>query len=523
MSEMVRSTGIVAASTLASRVLGLVRDVLMAALFSATGATDAFYVAFRIPNLMRRLVGEGVFTVSFIPVYTEYLVGNDFRGALDCAQKTLSALLAALTGLVFLGTVFAPQIVRVIAMGFDDAVRINDTVVMFRIMMPFLATAGLLAFSSGVLNAHRRFFAPAFAPVLLNVGIIAGILVLSGLTREPLYGVSAGVVLGGVLQVIMQIPYMVREGFRFRLSFTCSHPGLRKIARRGLLGIPAMGGQQINILIATLLGSFLAPGSISYIYFSDRLHELVLGVSVMAIGSVVFPEISERASRRDHAGLLSIYSRSVRMALFAAIPATAGLMIAGYPIVSVLLMHHRFTSYEAMMTYRALFWASAGISALAVTRITVPVFFALGQPRAPFFAAMVSFAVNAVSGYLLMQTPLRHAGLTLAVSIAAFVQMSILLVLLKIQIGSFRFGEIAASALKQIAAAGGMGLLVWLMTGLTGWNDGPFVPRLAYLMLIVFSGAGAYVALCLFMRSPEAGYLLDRIRARMRLTPKSRR
>ena len=214
-----------------------------------------------------------------------------------------------------------------------------------------------------------------------------------------------------------------------------------------------MGSQQINILVATLMASFLAPGSISYIYFSDRLHELVLGVTVMSIGSVVFPEMSELSARKDRGRLGEIYSLSVRSALFMAIPATVALMVAGFPIVSVLLMHNRFTSHEAVMTYRALFCASTGIVAIAVCRITVPLYFALGDPRTPFFAALASFAVNAVCGYFLMRTPLRHAGLTLSVAIAATAQMAILLVLLKRKRASLRAGEIALSALKQCVAA----------------------------------------------------------------------
>ncbi len=522
MSGIFRSTGIVAASTLLSRLLGLVRDVLMAAFFSATGATDAFYIAFRIPNLVRRLVGEGVFTISFIPVYTEYLVGGDPRDALDIARKTLSLLLALLAGLFVLGTLFAPGIVHVIAMGFDDPARIRDTTVMFRIMMPFLVTSGILAFCSGVLNSHKRFFAPAFAPVLLNAGIITGILFLGRLCDEPLYGVSAGVVLGGLLQVLLQIPYMARTGFRFRLTLNMDHPGLRKIVRIGLLGIPAMGGQQINILVAALLGSFLAPGSVSYIYFSDRLHELVLGVTVMAIGSVVYPEMSKAAARKDHARLVELYSRSVRMALFMAIPATVGLMVVGYPVVSVLFMHNRFTSHEALMTYRALFWAAPGIAAIAVTRSTVPVFFALGMPRAPFYAALASFAVTVACGLALMQTPLRHAGLTLAVTVASAVQAVILLVLLGRTIDAIGMKAIALSAVRQSAAAGIMGVVVWLMAGVTDWNSGPLAWRLAYLLLIVFSGAAAYVAACRAMKSPETAYIFEKFAALRRFSRGSR-
>ena len=395
MGRIFRSTGIVALSTLASRILGLARDILMAALFSATGATDAFYAAFRVPNLARRLVSEGVLTVSFIPVYTGYRTARGGREALELAQKTLTALLVVSSVIAAAGIVFAPGIVSGLAMGFEDHARIERTIVMFRIMFPYVAIAGVLAFCMGVLNSHRSFFAPAFAPVLLNVGIISGILFAGGMFTDPLYGVAAGVLAGGVLQIALQVPFMARAGFRMKLSLDMRHPGLGKIFRTSLLGIAGMGVHQINILVATLLGSYLADGSISYIYFSDRLHELVLGVTVVSIGNVMLPEMSAHAAREDAGALVGAYRASVRSALFFAIPATAALMIVGFPIISVLLMHNRFTALEAEMTYRALFYASAGIVGMAVARLTAPVYFALGDARTPFCRGRWSFTVNA--------------------------------------------------------------------------------------------------------------------------------
>ncbi len=509
MSGLVRSTGVVAVSTLASRILGLVRDMLMAAFFSATGATDAYYIAFRIPNLARRLVGEGVFTVSFIPVYTEYLVDRGTAEAFDLARKTLTALMAALAVLVALGMVFAPGVVRVLAMGFDDASRVDLTVVMFRIMFPFLLAAGFLAFSTGFLNSHKFFFAPAFAPVLLNVGIMAGILFFSGLFAEPLYGVCAGVLAGGLLQVVLQLPYLARAGFRIRLSAALNHPELKRIFRLGLLGIPGMGSQQINILVATLMASFLAPGSVSFIYFSDRLHELVLGITVVSIGSVVFPEMSQLAARKDYEKLGKLYSISMRSALFLAVPATVALMVVGFPIVSVILMHNRFTAHEATMTYRALLCASAGIVSIAVSRITVPVYYALRDPRTPLYAALFSFALNAACGYFLMRTPLEHAGLTLSVSIAATAQMAVLVALLKKKAVPIDGGEIIRSAVKHLAAAVFMGALVWFIANFVDWVGDAFAVRLLFIAALVIAGGAAYLAACLVLRAPEARYMLD--------------
>ena len=474
MGRLFRSTGIVAISTLASRVLGLARDIMMAALFSANGATDAFYAAFRVPNLARRLVSEGVLTVSFIPVYTEYLVNRGSGAALELAQKTLAAVLAAGAVMAAAGVLFAPGLVSALAIGFEDQARIERTVVMFRIMFPYVAFAGVLAFCMGLLNSHRRFFAPAFSPVLLNVGIISGILLSGGLFSNPLYAVSAGVMAGGVLQVLLQVPFMARTGFRMKLSLDFRHPELGRMFRTAALGIAGMGIHQVNILVATLLGSCLADGSISYIYFSDRLHELVIGVTVISIGTVMLPEMSAHAARDDRAALIGSYRASVRSALFFAVPATAALMIIGLPIISVLLMHNRFTAFEAGMTYRALFYASTGIVGLALVRLTAPVFFTLGDARTPFAAAAVSFALNAVCGWALMRTPLRHAGLTLAAAIAATAQAALLLGLLKRKAGEIGMRTLLVSAAKNAAAAAAMGVVIWNLSGMVNWEKAPF-------------------------------------------------
>ncbi len=487
------------------------RDMLMAAMFSATGATDAYYIAFRIPNLVRRLVGEGVLTISFIPVYTENVVTHGGAAAFNLAGRTLTAFMAGLAVVVALSLAFAPQVVHVLAMGFDDTAQVGMTVAMFRIMIPYLTMAGFLAFSMGLLNSHKFFFAPAFAPVLLNVGIISGILVFSRFFEEPLYGVCAGVLAGGLLQVILQVPYLARAGFRVRFSAPVINSDVKRIFRQGLRGIIGMGSQQINILVATLMASFLAPGSISYIYFSDRLHELVLGLTAVSIGSVVFPEMSELSARKDYGRLGEIYSVAVRSALFMAIPATAALMIGGFPIVSVLLMHDRFTAYEAAMTYRALFYASSGIIGIAFCRITIPLYYALHDSLTPLFAAVASFAVNAVCGYFLMRTPLEHAGLTFSVAIAATVQMGILATLLKRKDVPLRAGEIVVSVLKQGAAAGAMGALVWFIAGFVDWAQDPFSRRALFLALMVSAGGAAYLLLCLVLQAPEARSLLDRM------------
>jgi putative peptidoglycan lipid II flippase len=512
MGRLIRSTGTVALSTLASRILGLARDMLMAAFFSATGTTDAFYVAFRIPNMARRFVAEGVLTISFIPVYTEYLVEKGREEAFNLAGKTVTLLLILLSVLVALGIIFSPQVVRIIAIGFSDPSQIDAAAAMTRIMFPFLFLVGVTAFCMGVLNSHRYFFAPAFAPFVLNVGIIAGILFLGGMFEEPLYGVSIGVLAGGLLQVALQIPYLARTGFRMRLSLDLKHPGVRKIFRLAAPGIFSMGVQQINMLVVTLLGSFLASGSISYIYFSDRLHELVLGIFVVSIANVMLPEMSALAAEGNSKKLMEVYRTAVKSVLLVAIPAAAALMAVGYPVISVLFMHNKFTALDAELTYRALLYASIGIPAMAVIRLTNPLFYALHDSRRPFYAAAVSLIVTACCGYAFMQTGLRHAGLTLAVSVASIAQMTVLVGLLARRAGDLALGEIIQAAFKHIASASIMVLVIRMLAGQVDWRMDPLSTRILFLAGIILSGGGVYLAGCHFLRVREIRLFMDGIR-----------
>ena len=393
-SSIFRSAGIVAGSTLVSRLLGFVRDMVIAAVFGASASLDGFFVAFRIPNLFRRLVAEGALTISFIPVYTEYLETKGEQEALKLAQKTATLLVIVLTLIVAFGVVFSPQIVSLFAYGFTDNSVTQLTISLNRIMFPYLFFVGLVAFSMGVLNSHRLFFAPAFSPALLNVGFIIGALVFAKVSRVPLEGLAWGVILGGILQLALQIPYMIRSGFRMKIDLDIKHPGMRKIF--AMLG-PAMFGiavYQINILINTMLASMLPEGSISFLYYSDRLNEIVLGIFVMSIGSVVLPEMSSAAAKSDFAGLKKIYQNSVRAGLFMAIPAAAALMTAGIPIVTGIYLHGHFNAYHAVMTNRALFFASMGIVSLAVLRMTTPAFYSLKDTKVPVITATIAFLIN---------------------------------------------------------------------------------------------------------------------------------
>jgi len=512
MNSIIRSTGIVALATLASRILGFLRDMLMASFFGASGTTDAFFVAFKIPNLFRRFVAEGALTISFIPVYTEYLVNKGRDEALELAQKTLTLQIVALIFLIGLGEYFSPEIVKLFAIGFKDPSLLSLATDLNMIMFPYLFFVSLVAFAMGVLNSHKYFFAPSFAPVLLNVGIITGIIFLSRFFDQPLHGVAIGVLLGGLLQVILQIPYMIRAGFKMKISFDFNHPGMRRIFR--MLG-PALYGMaiyQINSLIITILASFKEKGSISYLYYSDRLTELVLGVFIVSIGNVILPEMSKLTATDDLDKLKKLYIQSMSGALFLAVPATVALMGLGYPVISVIYLHGKFTPFDAEMTQLALFYASLGITAVSMLRLTTPTFYSLKDTVTPVIGATMALVSNTVLGYFLMDTGLKHAGLMLALSISTTLQVVFLMIMLRRKIGRLGLKKLFIATMKFLAASLVMLLVCHFIARLIDWDSARLWLRALVLMAIVTAGGLVYALSCFILKVEEMQYVYRRLK-----------
>ncbi len=512
MSSLVRSTGIVALSTLCSRILGLVRDVLMAAYFGAGRTADVFFVSFMIPNLFRRLVAEGALTISFIPVYTETLINEGDDEALSLAQKTLT-IQAFFVGLIITaGMIFSPELMELFFGRSDTAEVFSLSVNLTRFMFPYLFFASFVAFSLGYLNSRGHFFAPAFAPVLLNVGMITGITVFSRFFDEPVYGVAAGVLAGGVMQLILQLPYMVRHGFKMRVSLDFNHPGIRKIFRMLTPALFGIAVYQINILVNNMLATMLPEGSVSYIYYTNRLTELVLGVFIVSIGSVVLPEMSRLTAVDDSGRFKTLFADSISSALFLAVPASAALIAAGLEVISVMFMRGKFTFADAGLTYYSLIFASVGIVFVSVLRIATPAFYSMKDTKTPVISAAVALVINVTFGYILMQTELKHAGLTLANTISAIVQMLILVTLLHRKTGGLDLMRIFRSFVKFAAASVLMAVVVRLISGFADWSNDPLTIRAAVLALIVVSGSVTYFAVCWLLGSDEISFLIRKLK-----------
>lgn len=513
--RITRAAGVVGAATFLSRIFGFLRDMVVAALFGAGVAADAFFVAFRIPNLLRRLFAEGSLTVSFVPVFTEYLETRSKREALELANVVFTALSILLVIVSLAGVLFAPAIVAVMAPGFlKEPGQFALTVMLTRIMFPYILFISLVALCMGILNSLKHFAAPAVSPVLLNISMILSALLLGDLFAEPIYSLAVGVISGGVLQLALQWPFLLKMGMRLRASFNFRHPGLKKI---GLLMLPAVFGAavyQINIFIGTILASLLPPGSVSYLYYADRLVELPLGVFAIAVGTATLPSLSAQASRGDLAGLKNTISFSLRLILFVTLPATVALIALGEPILSVLFERGAFSSLDTLKTNEALFYYALGLWAFSTIRIVVAAFYALQDMKTPMRAAVLALIVNVICSLAFM-FPLKHAGLALATSVASAANVLFLSYLLRKRLGSFLDPGFFSACGRMIIASACLYASLNLVEYLLPWNAaGDFGGRLVYLGFSVAAGLGAFLVSARLCRCEELSVILSNFRKR---------
>jgi putative peptidoglycan lipid II flippase len=520
MSEKERiaaATGVIGTATLLSRILGYIRDMVIAYLFGAGLATDAFFVAFRIPNMLRRLFGEGSLTVSFIPVFSEYLhtrERRDWEELVNAAFTLLSIILAAIS---VLGVIFSPWVIRGLAPGFVDPEQFGLTVLMTRIVFPYLFFIGLVALSMGVLNALGHFAAPALAPAFLNISIIGCAFLLFPRFSPPIVALAIGVTVAGVAQMLFQIPFLSRQGVRFRPSFHFgSNAGLKRI---GTLMAPAVVGTavvQINVFVSQILASFLKKGSISFLYYAYRLIESPLGVFVVALGTAALPSFSRLVVQDRLGELKDTIGFSLRMVFFLTVPSMVGLIILRTPIVSVLFQRGEFDLMETLLTSQALLYYAVGLWAIAGVRVVAPAFFALQDMKSPVKVAIIALIANVLFGLMLMG-PLKHSGLALANSFSAILNFLLLMVYLTKRTGAIDWARISTSLARVVAASVAMGVLVYVLSHLWTWDKAsPAFQRILVLVVCVLAGGFAYTVSSLLLKSEEALFLISLIRERVR-------
>jgi len=515
-SQVARAAGIVGAATMVSRVFGLARDMVIAAFFGASWMTDAFWVAFRIPNMLRRLLGEGSLTVSFVPVFTEYLEKKTKEQALELAYNAITLLSIILAVISVLGIILSPLIVGLIAPGFiSEPKQFALAVFLNRLMFPYIFFIALVALCMGILNSFRHFTAPALSPVLLNIAMIGAAFFLRPFFAEPITSLAIGVLIGGVLQLAMQWPFLRKFGVKLKFRFNPKHPGIKQI---GVLMIPAIlgaGVSTINVFVGTILASLLPGGSVTYLFYADRIMELPLGIFAIAIGTATLPSFSKHVAAGNMDELKSGISFSLRLMLFLTIPAMAALMALNLPIISVLFQRGAFDVTSAVYTGQALFCYALGLWAFSVLRVFVSSFYSLQDSKWPMKAAVIALIVNVVASLILMY-PLKHNGIALASSIAATVNVLVLTIVLKRKIGKFLDRAFYYSVFKIILSSVLMLFAIGVMEYVIPWNThAGFKARLLYLSVAVTAGAATFFISAYMLKSPEMQAFANIVKKRL--------
>ncbi len=472
--QIVKALGSIGSATALSRVAGFVRDVVVALAFGAGPVTDAFFVAFRIPNVLRRLLAEGALATAMIPVFSEYFVTRSWPEVLRMLRAVLALALVALGVTALLGVATAPWILKVIAPGFaDDPARAGLAVLLTRVMFPYVVLVGLAALATGALNAQGRFFASALGPAVQNVAMIAAIPLLASRVDPPILSLAIGVLVGGVGQVVIQLPSLRRCGLLVLPAAEFRHPALARLVRLLLPAVFGLAAVQVMVFVNTLLASLLRPGSISYLYYADRVMEFPLGVFGIALASASLPVMARQAAAGETRALTETLGFSLRLALYASLPAMIGLVILRAPIVRVLFERGKFGPAETGATADALAWYAIGLVGFAGSRIAAQVFYALGQSGTAVRLGIVAVGANVLAA-LLMMGPLGHAGLAGASSVGAYVNLLALLYVARRRLGPLGGRALAASAARTLAAS--IPLIGWCALVLALWPASRSLP-----------------------------------------------
>lgn len=416
---MFRSLAKVGSNTLLSRILGFVRDLVVAHMFGANAGTDAFFVAFKIPNFLRRLFAEGAFAVAFVPVLTEYKERRSFeelKHFVDHVAGTLGAVLLAVT---LAGVLGAPVLAMLFAPGFIGSEgKLDLAVDMLRLTFPYLLFISLTAFAGGILNAHSRFGIPAFTPVLLNVSLITCAIWLSPQMDRPIMALAWGVLAAGILQLLFQIPFLHQIKLLPRFVFAPKDAGVRRI---GKLMLPALFGvsvTQLNLLLDTLIASFLVSGSISWLYYSDRLMEFPLGILGVGLATVILPNLSKKHAHESAEGFSRVIDWALRWGLLLGLPSAVGLFMLSGPMIATLFQSELFDATAVAMSRQSLMAYSLGLVSFILIKVLAPGFYSRQDTKTPVRIAVIAMVANMVMNIILV-FPLAHAGLALATSLSA--------------------------------------------------------------------------------------------------------
>ncbi|NOZ42393.1 MAG: murein biosynthesis integral membrane protein MurJ [Alphaproteobacteria bacterium] len=493
--SIAKAVAVFSSLTLISRVLGFVRDILSASVLGAGLVADCFFVALKLPNFFRRLFAEGAFSASFIPLFSATLAQGGKEEALSFAEAAFSSLIVVLLILVALMEIFAPAMIYILAGGFsDDQAKFQLAVLLTRITFPFLLFISLVSLLGGILNALGKFWATAATPIILNLSMITALIFFSHQFSTPAHSLALAVSIAGIIQLVWLYLACRRIGYKIRIIRPRMTPKVKEML---IIMMPAALGAgviQINLMLDMIIASHLPNGSISFLFYADRLNQLPIGVIGVALGTVLLPLLARNIAEGHEDQVSLNQNRAIEVGLFLTIPAAVAFMIVPYQLIHVLFERGAFSAYDSQQTANALMAYAAGLPAYVLAKIFSPGYFARKDTRTPMQFAVVALVVNLTLNLILMQY-YAHVGLAMATAISAWLNVVMLATGL-IRRGQFSFDRrVLLRVVKYTMASAVMGAIVWATSRyIANMFDGHMVVKILGLVILVLVGVGSYLA-----------------------------
>lgn len=499
--KMIKDAGVIGGLTVVSRILGFIRDAIVAMFLGAGLHSDAFFTAFRIPDLFRKFFSDGALSISFIPVFTQIQTDKGLEDAFDMARSAM--LLISVIGVIFI-LIFTLLTEFFLVMP-DITIRLSN------IMMPYVVSICLLSVCMGMLNSMEHFAAPAAAPVLLNLTIICFVVIFSPFSDHPSVIMAWGVTAGGTLQLAIQVPFILKKGFRFKKRVLLFHPDSIRAFKMMLPTVIGIAPLQVNMLVATFIASSMtsvfAQGSVSYLYYADRLVQFPLGLFTFSVSTSIFPALSREVACHDMKRVSDIFARGIRLVLFMMIPSMAGLAVLSEPIVRLLFHHGAFGLNDVHATAKVLIYLCTGMWIFSVGRLFVSLFYALSNVRTPLIGGVISMISNILLSFILMKN-MGIYGLALSISCASVLNFSFLLKSLLSMKFIFPWREVVATACRSLCFSAIMYVVVYVVSNCFFSEVAANKTILLINVIVcVFTGSLVYVGLGFFFKAPELMFL----------------
>ncbi|MFC7049757.1 murein biosynthesis integral membrane protein MurJ [Emcibacter nanhaiensis] len=494
--SILKATAIFGSFTFLSRILGFARDILLASILGAGMVADCFVVAFKLPNFFRRLFAEGAFSAAFVPMFSATLEQDGREEAIVFAEEAFAGLLIVLLLLVGLMELFAPAVIYVLAGGFvDDRVKFDLAVLLTRITFPFILFISLVSLLGGILNSLGRFAETAAMPIILNIFLIAALVFFANMLDTPAHALAVAVSLAGLTQLFWLWVACRRAGYRIRLKWPHMTPKVRELLKIMAPAALGAGVIQMNLMLDMILASHLPDGSMSFLFYADRLNQLPIGVIGVALGTVLLPMLSREIAAGNGQQVIHSQNRAIEMGLFFTVPAAVAFIVVPYELIHVLLERNRFTPEDTVQTAMALAAYAAGLPAYVLAKVFSPGYFARKDTRTPVKFAMIALVVNVVLNIALM-IPFKHVGLALATAISAWVNVALLCRGLMLR-GHFHFDSRALNRLvRYVICSLLMGAVVWYVSTLTSpLIAGALAEKIAGISALVVTGIATYILL----------------------------